>query len=94
MHTRISKRNTNYKLIVVMRKEGKVSKVAVCPHCGDAVLFSHVDYLSKQTEKEFTEFSNEGYTIKLETIEESKKRNLNDCKCLEIEVEQQRLLNL
>lgn len=67
-----------------MRTEGKVSKVAICPHCGDAVLFCHVDYLTKENEKEFMEFSNEGYTVQLETIKESKARKLNNCNCTKL----------
>lgn len=57
-----------------MRTEGKVSKVAICEKCNGFVLASHIDYIIKETEKEFTELSNEGFTIKLETIEETKKR--------------------
>jgi hypothetical protein len=64
-----------------MRTEGNVSKVALCK-CGNYFLAGHVDYLSEETEKEFTEFTNEGYEVKLETIEETKARDLafySDC---------------
>ncbi len=58
-----------------MRTEGKVSKVAICEKCNNFVLASHIDYIDKKTEKEFTELTNEGFTVKLETIEETKARN-------------------
>lgn len=57
-----------------MRTEGKVSKVAICEKCQSFVLACHVDSISKSTEKEFTGFTNEGFTVKLETIEETKSR--------------------
>lgn len=66
-----------------MRTEGKVSKVAICERCGKFLRACHVDSLSKEAEKEFTEFTNEGYTVKLETIEETQNREMgfyNDCK--------------
>ena len=44
-----------------MRTEGKVSKVAICEKCGAFVLACHIDSISKNTEKEFTEFSNDGF---------------------------------
>lgn len=58
-----------------MRTEGNVSKVAICGKCNGFILACHVDYLDKQTEKEFTDLTNEGFTIKLETIPETKARN-------------------
>jgi len=58
-----------------MRTEGKVSKVAICEKCNNFVLASHIDYIDKKTEKEFTELTNEGFTVKLETIEETQARN-------------------
>jgi hypothetical protein len=64
-----------------MRLEGNVSKVALCK-CGNFFRACHVDGLSEETEKEFTEFTNEGYEVKLETIEETKARDLafySDC---------------
>ena len=57
-----------------MRTEGKVSKVAICPRCKGFMLACHIDVLCKETEKEFTEFTNEGFEVKLETIEESRAR--------------------
>lgn len=65
-----------------MRTEGKVSKVAVCS-CGAFILACHIDYLTAATEKEFTDLTNEGFTVKLETVEETKARNYgdyNECK--------------
>ena len=66
-----------------MNKEGKVSKVAICEQCQGYILACHIDFLSNETEKEFTKLSNEGFTVKLETIAETKSRefgNYNDCK--------------
>jgi len=58
-----------------MRTEGKVSKVAICLKCNGFTLACHVDSLSKQTEKEFTELTNEGFKVIIETIEETRARN-------------------
>lgn len=71
-----------YKLFFIMRTEGKLSKVALCPNCDGFVMAGHIDYSDKQTEKEFTELSNEGFTIKLETLAETKARKMtyySDC---------------
>lgn len=57
-----------------MRTEGKVSKVAICPNCNGYVLACHVDCLTYETEKDFTDFTNEGFIVKIETIEETQKR--------------------
>lgn len=61
-----------------MRQEGKISKVAVCDKCDSMIKAAHVDYLNKESEKEFTELTNEGFIIKLETKEETKNRNFGD----------------
>lgn len=66
-----------------MRTDGKVSKVAICEKCNGFILASHIDFIDKQTEKEFTELTNEGFTVKLESIEETKGRKFStykDCK--------------
>ncbi len=63
-----------------MRQEGKVSKVAVCERCDSMIMCAHVDYLNKESEKEFTELSNDGFIIKLETILETKGREFGDYK--------------
>jgi len=57
-----------------MRTEGNVSKVAICPRCNGFTLACHVDCLGEETENEFTELTNEGFIVKLETIEESRSR--------------------
>ena len=57
-----------------MRQEGKVSKVAICPRCKGYVLACHVDYLKRDREKEFTEFTNEGFDVKVETIKQTQAR--------------------
>lgn len=65
-----------------METKGKVSKVAICNRCKSFVLACHVNHISKETEKEFTELTNEGFTVKLETISTTKKRNYSpyyDC---------------
>ena len=64
-----------------MRTEGKISKVAVCPECEKFMLACHIDFLEKATEKEFMEFSNEGYIIKIETGEETRNRDMGKCDC-------------
>ena len=61
-----------------MRTEGKISKVAICEKCNGFVLAGHIDYIDKQTEKEFTEFANEGFTVKLETADETRSREFAD----------------
>ena len=58
-----------------MRTDGNVSKVAICPKCKGYTLACHVDYLTKETEKEFTELTNEGFIVQLETIEKTRSRN-------------------
>lgn len=66
-----------------MRLEGKISKVAICEKCQGFILACHVDYLDKETEKQFTELTNDGFTIKLETAEETRARNFTNSKdCL------------
>ncbi len=67
---------------VVMRTEGNVSKVAVCNNCNGFVLACHVDFLDKKVEREFTQFTNEGFDVKVETVEETRARNYSsyqDC---------------
>lgn len=67
-----------------MRTEGKISKVAICEKCQGFILACHVDYLDKKTEKEFTNLSNQGFTIKIETGDETRARNYTSSKkCLE-----------
>lgn len=61
-----------------MRTEGKVSKVAICEKCNKIILASHIDYLLKRTEKEFTELTNEGFIVKVETIQDTKSRSFGD----------------
>lgn len=64
-----------------LEEQRKMSKVAVCPVCDSFPLACHIDYLRKETEKEFTEFSNEGYIIKIETADETRARKMDWCKC-------------
>jgi hypothetical protein len=54
----------------------KKSKVALCKKCHGFILASHMDYMNKSTEKEFTQFTNEGFEIKIETLEKTRSRNL------------------
>lgn len=66
-----------------MRTEGKISKVAICEKCNGFVLACHIDYVNDDTEKEFTGFVNEGFTVKLETAEETRNRDFADyIKCI------------
>lgn len=65
-----------------MNLVGNVSKVAICPICNGFVLACHVDSLSKKTEKDFTQFTNEGFVVKIETVDETKSREYSfygDC---------------
>jgi len=55
-----------------MRTEGNVSKVAICPKCKGFTLACHIDSLCERTEKEFTELTNEGFEVKLETDKQVK----------------------
>ena len=59
-----------------MNLKDKKSKVALCKICKGFILASHTDYMSKSTEKEFTQFTNEGYEVKIETLEKTIIRNL------------------
>jgi len=45
----------------------KVSKVAICPNCKCFVMASYVPLITKKMEKEFTELTNEGFEVKIET---------------------------
>jgi hypothetical protein len=66
-----------------MEMEGNVSKVAICPSCDGFVKACHIEGLDDESEKEFTQFTNEGFTVKLETIEETQDRKLSSYKdCL------------
>lgn len=58
-----------------MNLEGKVSKVAICKNCNGYVLATLNRNIDSETEKEFTELEEEGYIIKVETIEETRARN-------------------
>jgi hypothetical protein len=63
-----------------MKLEGKVSKVAICEGCNKLILASHIDYVDKATEKQFTELTNEGFLVKIETVEETKARDFGSYK--------------
>ncbi len=66
-----------------MRLDGNISKVAICEKCKGFVLACHVDFLDKETEKEFTDLTNLGFTVKLETAEETRARKFtNSENCL------------
>lgn len=57
-----------------MRTEGLISKVAICPLCRSVLYACHVDYLDKNAEKQFTEFTNEGFIVKVESKDETLNR--------------------
>ena len=59
-----------------MNLKEKKSKVALCKSCKGFILASRTDYVSKDSEKEFTQFTNEGYEVKIETLEKTRSRNL------------------
>ncbi len=61
-----------------MRTDGKISKVAICEKCQNYILAAHVDYLDKATEKQFTELTNDGFTVKIETGEETRNRQYSN----------------
>ena len=66
-----------------MRTEGKISKVAICENCQNYILAAHVDYLDKATEKQFTELTNDGFIVKIETGKETRNRSyINYKNCL------------
>lgn len=58
-----------------MDLKAKKSKVALCKRCKGFILAAHTDYMGKSTEKEFTQFTNEGFEVKIETLEKTKSRN-------------------
>ena len=63
--------------------EDKTSKVAICEKCQSFVLASDINHITKSLEKDFTFFTNEGFTVKLETKKETKNRSYSwweDCK--------------
>lgn len=66
-----------------MRTEGKISKVAYCPTCGDFIEAGHIDYMGLKDKRRFSDYADEGYIVTVETAEETRKRNYsNDCKCI------------
>jgi hypothetical protein len=63
-------------------KMEKDSKVAYCESCNKMVMAGAIEHLDKESEKEFTDLSNEGFIVKTETKEETKKRDwafYSDC---------------
>lgn len=68
--------------IMAETKQIKKSKVAICEKCGAFVMASHIDSITKDSEKEFTKLANMGFTVKLETIKETRARKYSfyeDC---------------
>lgn len=64
-------------------QEENISKVAICEKCDGFIMACHKDHLNKQLEKDFTELTNEGFIVKLETADETRKRtyvNYDKCK--------------
>lgn len=59
-----------------MNLKEKKSKVALCKKCKGFILAAHTDYMSNSSEKEFTQFTNEGFEVKIETLEKTRSRNL------------------
>ena len=66
-----------------LKEQEKTSKVAICEKCQSFVLACDINYLDETTEKEFTDLSNLGFTVKLESKEETMDRKYSwweDCK--------------
>lgn len=63
-----------------MSTERKLSKVAICPQCDGLILAGHIEFLSRDQEREFTQLTNEGFTIFLETCSESQSRKFSTYK--------------
>lgn len=65
-----------------MNNAEKTSKVAICEKCQSFVLACDINYIDEITEKEFTDLSNLGFTVKLESKEETRERRYSwweDC---------------
>lgn len=65
-----------------MKNTFKQSKVAICPRCQCYVSAANVAHITPEMEAEFTELTNDGFEVKLETIEETQKRKYSaysDC---------------
>lgn len=65
-----------------MNNAEKTSKVAICEKCQSFVLACDINYIDEATEKEFTDLSNLGFTVKLESKEETMERKYSwweDC---------------
>lgn len=58
----------------------KVSKVAICERCQSYILACHVEYIDKETKKKFSDLSDDGFTIKTETIKDTQLRPFGDYK--------------
>ena len=61
--------------------EEKISKVAICPECGNFASACHVDYVDRKKNNEFMKLSDQGYTIKIEAGQETRNREYG-CDCL------------
>lgn len=78
-----------------MNNAEKTSKVAICEKCQSFVLACDINYLDEATEKEFTDLSNRGFTVKLESKEETRERKYSwweDCekgKCNQLKTKKQ-----
>jgi hypothetical protein len=66
-----------------MKDEGKrISKIAYCHICGGYTIASLISAIDHQTESDFEEALQAGFSIKLETITETKARefvSFNEC---------------
>jgi len=56
--------------------EDKISKVAICPICEGLIKACHVGYLTVHSQNEFLSLRKEGFTILLETAEETRAREM------------------
>jgi hypothetical protein len=60
----------------MLNLKDKKSKVALCRKCKGFILASHMDYTDRTTEKDFTRYTNEGFEVKIETLEKTRSREL------------------
>ena len=54
----------------------KLSRVAICERCGKMVKAAHKEYLTKESLKDFSKLSVEGFTVRSETLEETLSRDM------------------
>ncbi len=61
-----------------MNREGRRSLVAYCQKCKGYVMACHTDFIEPETWEEFNEAIKHGFTVKTETIHETKSRKFTE----------------